>query len=131
MLRIAELHDSKHVLARADLSMKTADLLKWAHQTLKDKGFERTHAGIASAMFEWRYQRDGRHIVLDGWHGTGKKGTCRHFGDLKLCFSLYDDQKVGRTEDNKYSPALKLDHNDIVPAAIRFMDEIRDYIKRL
>ncbi len=132
MPKINELHDRANAHIAIDLSMKTADLLKWAHATLKSKGFERIRASTASAMFDWKYQRGTRYITLDGWHGTGKKGTCRNFGDLKLCFSLYDNEKSGLTDDNKYNPALRLDiRKDDVPAAIRFMSDVRDYIGAL
>jgi hypothetical protein len=45
-----------------------------------------------SAQYSTEFVRGTTKFTIDGWHGTGQRGTCRWFGDLKTIFTLYDDQ---------------------------------------
>lgn len=71
------------------LNEETDTFRKQMHAILKSKGFERLHALNRSAMYDWRYVRKTEEISLDGWHGTGKRGTNRWWGDCKTVMCLY------------------------------------------
>lgn len=61
---------------------------KQFHAIMKSKGFDRK-TSIHSAMYTWEYTKGGLEISIDGWHGTGKIGTCRFWGHAKTLFRLY------------------------------------------
>jgi hypothetical protein len=71
---------------------QTEVFLKSLQTVLKVKGFKREKARLISAMFEWTFVKGDRRIVVNGWHGTGQRGTCRWFGDLKAILSIYDNK---------------------------------------
>lgn len=58
------------------------------HRLMKQSGWMRK-TSIQSAMYEWVYTKAGRVMSIDGWHGTGTRGTNRFWGPTKTFFSLY------------------------------------------
>lgn len=74
------------------VSSQTLMFLKSMQAVLKAKGYQRTDARNQSAMFHWEFKKGDRIIVVTGWHGTGKRGTSRWFGDLKAILSIYDNK---------------------------------------
>jgi len=61
---------------------------------LKANGYKYKRS-LASAIEELEFTKDGKQtITICGWHGGGKKGTNRHFGDVKICLSLYIGNKT-------------------------------------
>jgi hypothetical protein len=74
------------------VSGQTTVFLKSVQAILKSKGFVRTDARLQSAMFHWEFKKGDRIMVITGWHGTGKRGTSRWFGDLKAILSIYDNK---------------------------------------
>lgn len=71
------------------LNEETDEFRRALHAILKSKGFERTFAGNRSAMYNWDYKRLTEAVSICGWHGTGKKGTNRWWGDSKTVMNLY------------------------------------------
>jgi len=134
-MRLDSLHDRTSEARRvsAELSDKTSELLTWAHKFLKAAGWERTHDGRRSAMFEKVYQRGQREICFSGWHGTGAKGTCRNYGDLKLIFSIGDNHPGEKGPRELYAKEqLSLDIvNGSVQDAEQFMLLFKGYIQAL
>ncbi len=61
---------------------------KTVHALLKSAGWVR-EVGIQSALYHWEWKRGNQCISMYGWHGTGKKGTCRYWGSSKSFFNLY------------------------------------------
>jgi hypothetical protein len=60
---------------------------------MKSKGYKQK-TSIASAMYQTDFEKHGVVVYsIDGWHGTGKRGTCRWYGDSKSIFALYDVMK--------------------------------------
>lgn len=82
----------EHPQLEAEVSRKTEIFLKGIQAVLKGKGFTRTDARLQSAMFHWEFQRGDRKLCITGWHGTGKRGTSRWYGDLKALLSFYDNK---------------------------------------
>lgn len=134
-MRIDNLHDRTSEAQRisAELSEKTTALLAWAHKYLKAAGWVRTSDTRHSAMFEKVYQRGQREICLAGWHGTGAKGTCRNYGDLKLIFSIGDNHPGEKGPRSLYAQEqLKLDIiNGTVEDAEKFMAAFKAYVQSL
>lgn len=92
-MRIDQLEDNT-VDSRAkskEITEKTSELLTWAHKYLTAAGWIRTVDDRRSAMFQKIYKRGQRHVVLSGWHGGGKPGTSRNYGNTKLLFSIGDN----------------------------------------
>ena len=71
------------------VSDSVATFLRAAHSLLVSSGWRCERKAIRSAMYNWDYTRSGHTLVLCGWHGTGKPGTCRWFGDTKTFFGLH------------------------------------------
>lgn len=131
-MRIDQLHDRTQA-ARAEsarLSVKTTELLTWAHKFLKAAGWERTCDSRQSAMFNKLYGRGQREVYFGGWHGTGAKGICRNFGDLKLIFDIGDNQPGGTGPRELYAKEQhRLDIvNGSVADAEKFMETFRNYV---
>jgi len=74
------------------VTRQTETFLKSAQAILKSKGFIRVDARLQSAMFHWEFKKGDRILVITGWHGTGKRGTSRWFGNLKAILSIYDNK---------------------------------------
>lgn len=91
------------------VTAQTEVFLRAIQQVLKAKGFKRVDARNRSAMFEWTFQRDDRILNLNGWHGTGQRGTCRWFGDLKAILSLYDNAAYLGTDKARWKRDKKFD----------------------
>jgi hypothetical protein len=87
-------------IVKQDFSKKTAEFLTWMQQTLWARGWIRTDARLQSALYNWTFEKGERKIMITGWHGTGKKGTARWFGDLKTLLTLYDNQVDGKVCPN-------------------------------
>lgn len=60
-----------------------------AHILLKAKGWKYDGQRYQSALYDRTYSKDGFFVDISGWHGTGKRGTCRWFGDAKSFLYLY------------------------------------------
>lgn len=114
----------------AELSQKTADFLTSIHEFLMASGWKRTSDLRLSAMFEKVYERDQRQLVLSGWHGGGKPGTNRNYGDLKLLFGIGDNQPYGKGPRELYAKEfLSLDIvNGTVDDANHFLSRANTYI---
>ena len=86
---------SEQSAEEARLTALCIDLLARIQKMLKAKGYTRTDARLQSAMYQWTFRNGQREIGITGWHGTGKKGTCRWFGDLKSIHTIFDNQPGG------------------------------------
>ena len=75
---------------KQEMSAESEAAIKHIHSVLKSKGFTYDRESKQSALYHRRYTRGTRSIEISGWHGTGRKGTCRWFGDLKTLFCLFD-----------------------------------------
>ena len=132
MIRIDSLQDATPDARRvsADLSQKTTDLLTSVHKFLIASGWKRISDRRLSAMFEKAYERDQRQLVLSGWHGGGKPGTNRNYGDLKLLFGIGDNQPYGKGPREPYAKEfLSLDIvNGTVDDANHFLIRAKTYI---
>lgn len=60
-----------------------------AHILLKAKGWKYDGQKLTSALYDRTYSKDGFTVVIGGWHGTGKRGTCRWFGACKSFMNLW------------------------------------------
>lgn len=87
----------------AGVSAQTEGFLKDAQWILKQRGFTRTDARKTSALFNWTFERGDRKIHLSGWHGTGKRGTNRWYGDLKALLDVHDNVDYIGTDKARYS----------------------------
>jgi hypothetical protein len=96
------------------MSAATEEAIKKIHNMLKDRGFTYEGNRILSATYNRIYVRGPRRIEVCGWHGTGKRGTCRWFGDLKTLFSMYDTS----TPDPIIDSLPAMIHNSSLAAAI-------------
>lgn len=72
---------------------------KTFHSIMKSKGYERK-AALQSALYHWDYTQGSwapgkRRIAITGWHGTGRRGTNRWWGDAKTFFNMYDTAVPG------------------------------------
>lgn len=90
MSKIATL--SERPAEEAAVTRQTEAFLKSTLAILKSKGFARVDVRLQSAMFHWEFKKGDRILVITGWHGTGKRGTSRWFGDLKAILSIYDNK---------------------------------------
>lgn len=101
------------------LNEETTEFRQTLHAILKSKGFERTFAGNRSAMYDWTYTRGKEVVAISGWHGTGKKGTNRHWGDARTVMVLYHGLTLGRADkmiiriDNFTGSTFDKDDNEI------------------
>ena len=84
------------------VSSQTVIFLKSVQMLLKQKGFVRTDARNVSAMFVWDFKKGNREIQIVGWHGTGRRGTNRWYGDLKAVLTVFDNKPYIGTKDEKY-----------------------------
>lgn len=130
MIRIIDLNTHGNRARKDDMSRMTASFLTRAHSTLKIKGFERIEDSRQSAMFMKVYVRGDHRIALNGWHGTGTKGTCRNYGDLKLIFSLYDN-KMPKAEETRWKADFDLDLEAPDTEIEKFIREIEKHINSL
>ena len=103
---------------------------KQVHAHLKSCGFVRK-VSTQSALYQWQYTREKRIVTIDGWHGTGKRGTCRWFGDGCTFFDLYDNEFV---QKEKYKPVVsckgygkKLD--EVLAAHTKAMKTALEYVR--
>lgn len=64
------------------------DFIDSAHVALRAKGWKYEGQRLRSALYEREYKKDGQSVCISGWHGTGKRGTCRWFGDGKSFFDF-------------------------------------------
>lgn len=99
---IGSLEESKHYALQQTLSEKHGAFLARMHKFLVACGWKRTDDSRQSAMFHKVYTRDQRTIYLTGWHGGGKPGTSRNYGNLKLVFGLGDNQPEGKGPRDLY-----------------------------
>lgn len=98
MTTLTQLEESSNSTAKQAFSDTTAEFLKWLQVTLKARGWVRTDARLQSALYNWTFQKGERQINITGWHGTGKRGTSRWYGDLKTLFTLYDNRSPARPD---------------------------------
>jgi hypothetical protein len=91
------------------------------HRVMLAKGYVR-EARIRSALYDWTYWQGKppakgmpikqRRLSISGWHGTGRPGTSRFWGEAKSFFGLYDSDyrgfKVVEVSSIEYD-AAKLD----------------------
>lgn len=87
-----------------------------------------------SALYQTDFVKGGKTaFVIDGWHGSGKRGTCRWFGDGKTIFALYDvrqEGSAGRVKvalDSKYYHEEEIQNN--VGAQKEVIAKIIAYLK--
>ena len=119
-------------IVKQDFSQKTAEFLTWMQQALKARGWVRTDARNQSALYNWTFEKGERKINIIGWHGTGKRGTSRWYGDLKTLFTLYDNQVDGKVWPNDKRMRQVFDLNCIdgtVAQHAEHLEAIRSYIK--
>ena len=101
MTKLCELEELPGArIVKQDFSQKTAEFLTWMQGALKARGWVRTDARLQSALYHWTFEKGERKINITGWHGTGKRGSVRWFGDLKTLFSFYDNQPDGKALPN-------------------------------
>lgn len=118
-------------IIKQDFSQKTAEFLTWLQTELKRRGWIRSDARLQSALYHWTFTKGERSIRISGWHGTGKKGTARWFGDLKTVFSLYDNQVDGKVWPNDKRDRLVFDLNCVdgtVEQHGAHLKAIREYV---
>jgi len=72
-----------------DNDLKVDTFLASVHRILKAKGFTYKRS-LQSALYHAEFTCINRRISISGWHGTGKRGTSRWYGEGKTFFSLYD-----------------------------------------
>ena len=80
------------------VTRQTETFLKSVQAILKSKGFVRVDARLQSAMFHWEFIKGDRVIFITGWHGTGKRGTSRWYGNLKAILSISDNKAYQGTK---------------------------------
>jgi hypothetical protein len=85
------------------VSQQTEIFLKSTLAILKSKGFARVDARLQSAMFHWEFKKGDRIVVITGWHGTGKRGTSRWFGNLKAILGIYDNKAHLGTAEGRWN----------------------------
>lgn len=132
MTTLTQLEESRNTAAKQQFSDTTADFLKWLQAQLKSRGWTRTEAATRSAMYHWTFEKGERRITIDGWHGTGKRGTSRWYGDLKSVFSFYDNQADGRVWPKDGRMRMIFDFNCIdgtVAEHAEHLEAIRGYIR--
>jgi hypothetical protein len=125
---------SEHRSEEARLTAICIDLLVRLQSVLKFKGFKRVDARLQSAQYHWTFKNaDGREIVLVGWHGTGKRGTCRWFGDLKSIHHVYDNQQGGKRES--WAKPVKQLEFDIIDGTVEqyeaHLKAVEQYVRAL
>jgi hypothetical protein len=69
----------------------TNQAIKDVGALLKAHGFAYKGMTKQSAMGIWRWERQGRIIEIDGWHGL----NARHWGSgMRVLFTVYDSNRV-------------------------------------
>lgn len=107
---------------------RVEDFRRQFNTIMRNKGFV-VKRSLQSALVHLEYTKGIRRITISGWHGTGKPGTCRHFGDTKTFFCLNDTDR-GRWAAVEYDvlgqnswtleQAIKA-HNDAMDAALEYI----------
>lgn len=116
------------------VTQQTEIFLKSAQAALKEKGFVRENARIASAIFEWTFVKGERRIVVYGWHGTGKRGTSRWFGDLKALLIIYDNKAYVGSEKARWKSDKVLDIDVIEGTVVdhtKMLTEATNYLAKV
>ncbi len=70
-------------------NMAVEEFIRDVHLMLKAKGWKYEGQSLQSALYDRRYTKGEFNIAISGWHGTGKRGTCRWFGDSKSFLGLW------------------------------------------
>jgi len=84
----------------------TEETYKRIKALLKANGYKYRRS-LASALEEMEFSKEGMpDITLCGWHGTGKRGTNRWYGDVKCCLSLFVDSTEVWAHNGTYPHTL-------------------------
>lgn len=112
-----------------EISKENAEALTWAHKFLIAHGWTRVRDNRISAMFEKQYNRGDKTVFIKGWHGTGKPGTNRHYGNLKLIFSFSSYTTIGIPVDASTVERARLDTSKATVADVKpFLAKFKDHI---
>ena len=132
MTTLTQLEEGRNTTAKQAFSDTTAEFLKWMQGALKARGWVRTDARLQSALYHWTFEKGERKINITGWHGTGKRGTSRWYGDLKTLFTLYDNRSPARPDpaDRRMLEVINLSCIDgTVEQHAKQLEAIRAYIR--
>ena len=109
---------------------KVDDFRKRVHTILKSRGWER-HTSLQSALYHWEWTRGNHKVIVSGWHGTGKRGTCRHFGNSKSFFSMYHYEghakalkKIESPNGDPHLDALLAKQDEKMAEVIRYVQSL-------
>jgi hypothetical protein len=114
--------------ALAPINERVTEFQKAFHAHMRAHGYERK-VSTQSALFNWDYVKGNHRITIDGWHGTGRRGTSRFYGAAKSFHSLYDSKVPG------YKAVIDVEilgdsHAELIAAQDKGMKEALEYIYR-
>jgi len=104
------------------VSKATEEFLTMAQKHLKSAGFE-VKKRKQSALYDWEFEKDGRRIVLNGWHGTGG------FGAGKTLFDIFDTEPTAGHKADKYDRIVHIEPDASTEEMLKAVHDGTAYIQ--
>ncbi len=133
-----------HGQALKNHNSKVEIFVKEFSRIMKSKGWAKD-SSRQSALYHHCFWSDGkiparyvagpraRNITISGWHGSGTRGTCRHFGDSKSFLYLYDSERKDHKAvvESELGLGGDLTVKQILEAQDRAMNAALEYARKL
>lgn len=104
------------------VSKKTEEFLALAQKHLKAAGFE-VKKRKQSALYDWSFEKDGRTITIDGWHGTGS------YGGGKTLFDIFDTAPSAGHKADKYDRVVHIESDASTEEMLKALHDGTAYIQ--